>query len=176
MALPTIPTTLKRGVGRKILSLFLLASLLPVFFTAGLAYFEIQRSTEAEISRSLRASAKDYGLDLLGRLQRASLAAGNVQSMLEREGISGLNEHEYLMADFDGVWFQDEAGNIQTVVGNDALKPSNDELAILESFEAFELAELLDFTRFYLVPVDQGFLGQAGGYFFDLLLNILFAH
>ncbi len=97
MALPTIPTTLKRGVGRKILSLFLLASLLPVFFTAGLAYFEIQRSTEAEIGRTLRASAKDYGLDLLGRLQRASLAAGNVQSMFEREGISFTHPSRFIL-------------------------------------------------------------------------------
>ncbi len=133
MALLSIPTTLKRGVGRKILTSFLLAGLLPVFFTAGLAYFEIQKSTEEEIGRTLRASAKDYGLDLLGRLQRATLAADNVQSMLERDGISGLQKHDYLFADFDGVWVQDTAGNTLSIAGHQELKLSADELAILES-------------------------------------------
>jgi diguanylate cyclase (GGDEF)-like protein len=142
MALLNIPTTLKRGVGRKILTFFLLAGLLPVFFTAGLAYFEIQKSTEEEISRTLRASAKDYGLDLLGRLQRASLAADNVRNMVERDGISGLRKHDYLLADFDGVWFQDKAGEIQQIAGNHDLELSNDELVVLESGSSYSKLQI----------------------------------
>jgi diguanylate cyclase (GGDEF)-like protein len=133
MAALKIPTTLKRGVGRKILTLFLLAALLPVAFTAGLAYFEIQQSTGEEISRTLRAKAKDYGLDLLGRLQRTSSAADNIQRMLERDGLSGLLKHDYLLAGFDGAWYRDASGKLQPVGANLKRKLRATDLAAIES-------------------------------------------
>ena len=133
MALPKIPTTLKRGVGRKILSFFLLAALLPVAFTAGLAFFEIQQSTGEEIKRTLRANAKDYGLDLLGRLQRTSLAADDVQRMVERDGISGLLKHDYLLAEFDGAWYRDAVGSVRSVGKQFEREFGLAELAALES-------------------------------------------
>jgi hypothetical protein len=57
MSFLKIPTTLMRGVGRKILALFLLAGILPMAITASLAYFEVQRSMEDEVGRSLTTSA-----------------------------------------------------------------------------------------------------------------------
>ena len=104
MALLKIPTTLKRGVGRKILGLFLLAGILPVAFTATLSYLEVYRGMEHEIGRTLRASAKDYGFDLLGRLRHASGAADDVERIYEQKGVAGLEGFEYLLSDFDSIW------------------------------------------------------------------------
>ena len=56
--------TLKRGVGRKILGRFLLAGVLPVIFTAALAYYEIGRGTQSDAWDELHASAKAYGVDV----------------------------------------------------------------------------------------------------------------
>jgi hypothetical protein len=39
------------GVGRRIFGLFFLAALLPVFFTAFLAYYEVGRSLEKDLNR-----------------------------------------------------------------------------------------------------------------------------
>ena len=93
MALLKLPTTLKRGVGRKILSFFLLAGLLPVAFTASLAYVEIERGMYEEAGRTLRASAREYGQDVQDRLQRLFAEADDVASMFQLEGRSGLARH-----------------------------------------------------------------------------------
>lgn len=113
-----IPNTLKRGVGRKILALFLLAGILPVVFTAALAYFEIHRSMEAEIGRTLRSSAKEYGIDLFGQLQRSAAAADELKRVYVERGADDLQEHDYLLSRFDGIWFMDLSGNTTSIVGN----------------------------------------------------------
>ena len=112
-----IPRTLKRGVGRKILGIFLLAGILPVAFTASLAYFEVHRGMEEEINRTLRMSAKDYGLDLLGRLKHAAGAADDVERIYRRDGAAGLEGFDYLLSDFDGIWFMDKAGKVSLISG-----------------------------------------------------------
>jgi diguanylate cyclase (GGDEF)-like protein len=117
MSLLTIPTTLRRGVGRKILGLFLLASLLPVAITASLAYFEVHRSAEAEIGRTLRASAKNFGLDLFGQLQRAAAAADEVEKIFNNDGAAGLADHKYLLSQFAGIWVMDLSGDTTPIVG-----------------------------------------------------------
>ena len=90
MRLPSLPATLKRGVGRRILGFFMLAGVLPVLFTAGLAYHEIGRGLEQDVGRTLRGHAKDYGLDLLARLQRASAAADEIALIVEKDGPQSL--------------------------------------------------------------------------------------
>ena len=117
MALLKMPTTLKRGVGRKILSLFLLAGLLPVTFTASLAYLEIERGMYEEVGRTLRANAREYGQDMLGRLQQVSAAADDAARMFEIEGSTGLTRHTYLLAQFQNVWFVDAAGGTRSISG-----------------------------------------------------------
>ena len=129
MALLRLPATLKRGVGRKILGLFLLAAILPVAFTAALAYFEVNRGMHEEIGRTLRTSATEYGFDLLGRLERTSNAADDVERIFALKGPSGLTDHEYLLSEFDGVWFMDTSGNTTTIVGEIDLSPNPDILA-----------------------------------------------
>ena len=117
MAFLTMPTTLKRGVGRKILSFFLLAALLPLAFTASLAYLEIDRGMREDVGRTLSANAKDYGLDLLGRVYRASSAADDVVSMYEVRGLSGLLDNLFMLEDFENVWFVGSDGDVQTLAG-----------------------------------------------------------
>jgi hypothetical protein len=60
------------GVGRRILGLFLLAGIVPVIFTAYLAYHEIGRGLEQEVNKNLRESSKSYGVDILTHLRQAS--------------------------------------------------------------------------------------------------------
>ncbi len=64
-----IRQTFSKGVGKRIFGFFLLASVVPMLFTAGLAYHEIGRNAEKEAARELRNSAKAYGVDILTRLQ-----------------------------------------------------------------------------------------------------------
>ena len=53
MKLPSLPVSLKRGVGRRIFGFFMLAGILPIVFTAGLAYFEVSRGMEQVVHKSL---------------------------------------------------------------------------------------------------------------------------
>lgn len=116
MALLKMPTTLKRGVGRKILSFFLLAALLPLAFTASLAYLELDRGTREDVGRTLRANAKDYGLDLLGRVHRVSAAADDIVSIYEVRGVSGLLNNRFMLDNFENVWIV-SGGEVQILSG-----------------------------------------------------------
>ncbi|MGI9200622.1 MAG: putative bifunctional diguanylate cyclase/phosphodiesterase [Woeseiaceae bacterium] len=117
MALLKMPTTLKRGVGRKILSFFLLAGLLPVALTASLAYLEVERGMYEEVGRTLRADARAYGQDLLGRIRFTSTAADDATNMFRIEGLPGLQKHKYLLAQFENVWFVDGLGRVVPITG-----------------------------------------------------------
>ena len=64
-----IRKTMTRGVGRRILGLFLLAAVVPMLFTAGLAFYEFNRGLEQEAAKSLKGSAKEYGVEILTRLE-----------------------------------------------------------------------------------------------------------
>jgi len=105
MQLLSLPVSLKRGVGRRILGYFFLAGVLPVVFTAALAYYEIGRGLEQEVSSTLREHAKDYGLDVLSRLQRMSKAADQLASIVESQGIDGIEGNAYLLGEFETIWF-----------------------------------------------------------------------
>lgn len=107
MQLPSLPVTLKRGVGRRILGFFVLAGVLPVLFTAGLAYHEIGRGLEQDVGRNLRAHAKDYGLDLLARLQGTSAVADQIALIIEEDGPQFILEHPYLVDGVEAMWTVD---------------------------------------------------------------------
>ena len=100
--------SLKRGVGRRIFSLFLLAGVLPVVFTAALAYYEIGRGLEQEVGATLRESAKDYGLDVLTRLQQTAAAADQLATVIENDGSKGIASHAYLLETVAAVWIVDD--------------------------------------------------------------------
>jgi HAMP domain-containing protein len=106
-----------RGVGRRILGFFILAGILPVIFTAGLAYYEIGRGLEQEVSRTLREHAKEYGLDVLSRLQHMSKAADQLAIVVNEQGIRGVAIDEHLLSDFETVWVIGASQEIEVVNG-----------------------------------------------------------
>ena len=117
MNLPSLPITLKRGVGRRILGFFILAGILPVVFTAGLAYYEVGRGLETEVNKTLRQHAKDYGLDVLARLQRTSEAADQLARIIDSAGVNEIADHEYLFSGIETMWIMDESQTSSFVYG-----------------------------------------------------------
>ena len=67
-----IRKTLSRGVGKRVLAYFMIAAIVPMLFTAWLAWHEFDRGLEQEAARGLKNSAKEYGVEILSRLQDAS--------------------------------------------------------------------------------------------------------
>jgi diguanylate cyclase (GGDEF)-like protein len=99
-----IAKMLSRGVAARIFGLFLIAAVVPMLFTAWLAWHAFSNGLEREIERSLRSSAKEYGVEVLTRLQLASEKAKEVIRIAERDGLSAVDDHHYLVDDFDGFW------------------------------------------------------------------------
>ena len=99
-----VKTTLTRGVGRRILGLFLVVSIIPMIFTAWLAWHEFSRGLENETERALRSSAKEYGLEILARMQVTSEKGREIIRIATNDGLASIYDHEYLVDDFDAVW------------------------------------------------------------------------
>ena len=113
------PKTLRHGVGRKILGLFLLAGVIPVAFTALLAYNELHRSTGAEVRDELHSSAKAYGVDILLRLEDASSKAREISGLISRGTDIALETRGYLLDDFEAGWLVDASGTSLPLFGTD---------------------------------------------------------
>ena len=113
-----IRKTMTRGVGRRILGLFLLAAIVPMLFTAGLAFYEFNRGLQQEAAKSLKGSAKEYGVGILTRLELATEKSAQVVRIVEEEGIYAITEHEYLLNDFEAVWVVGEEGPPTISLGN----------------------------------------------------------
>ena len=101
--------TLSRGVGRRILGSFLLAAIVPMVFTAALAWFEFNRGLQAENERILKESAKEYGIEILTRLQSASAKVTEIARVVSLNGLEETSQHEYLLEAFEAIWFIDAA-------------------------------------------------------------------
>ncbi len=99
-----IRSTLTRGVGKRIFMLFLVAAIVPMVFTAWLAWHEFNRGLEQGTSRVLKDSAKEYGVEILTRLQGASDKAREIIRIARRDGLEQVYDHEYLVEDFESVW------------------------------------------------------------------------
>ena len=105
-----LPMSLRRGVGKRILGYFLLAGVVPTVFTAGLAYYEVGRGLQHDVYESLRRTAKDYGLDVMGRLQRASTATEQIASVVEQDRIASIPASRFLYQNVKAAWILDDAG------------------------------------------------------------------
>lgn len=117
MAESVISRTLSGGVGRRIFLFFLIAAVVPTVFTAALAYHEFGRSIENEVARNLRASAKEYGVEILSRLETASEMSAEIARIVEQEGTSALASRPYLLRDFEAVWIVGENGPPSLSIG-----------------------------------------------------------
>lgn len=104
MAGSNISSLFTGGVGRRILSLFLVAGLLPVMFTAYLSYSEVNRGIKQEAFSKLRGNAKAYGVEILARLDRADRKASEVERVIDAYGAAALGSRGYLTEDFSAIW------------------------------------------------------------------------
>ena len=118
MSESNIVKTMTKGVGRRILGLFMLAAIVPMLFTAGLAFYEFNRNLELEAAKSLKSSAKEYGVEILTRLELATEKSIQVVRIVEEEGIHAVTDHEYLLSDFEAVWVVGEEGPPTISLGN----------------------------------------------------------
>ena len=100
----SINRTLTSGVGKQIFSFFLLAAILPMLFTAWLGWHEFNRGLEGETSRILKDRAKEYGIEVLTRLQFASEKAQEIVRVAGDGDVAAAGGHDYLLADFEAIW------------------------------------------------------------------------
>ena len=118
MAASALSRIFAPGVGRRIVGLFLLAAILPAIFTAFLAYNEIGRGMERDVQRNLREHSKAYGVDIVARLTRASDKAAALVNVVEQDGAAVIQDHNYLLADFEAVWLISPKGGVTPVFGH----------------------------------------------------------
>jgi diguanylate cyclase (GGDEF)-like protein len=98
-----LSSVLTGGVGRRILGLFFLAALLPVIFTAFLAFHEVGRGLEQDLNRELRDLSKAYGISILTRLEAASGKAAEIVRIIEDGGVDAIQDRRYLLEDFTSI-------------------------------------------------------------------------
>jgi diguanylate cyclase (GGDEF)-like protein len=109
--------SLGSGVGRRILGMFLLAALLPVIFTAYLSYGEVNRGLKQEIAKDLKEDAKSYGVEILARLIRTAEKARILTGVI-RDGNGQLEDHSYILDEFEAVWQQDGSSITKILTGS----------------------------------------------------------
>lgn len=107
------------GVGRRILGFFLLAGILPVVFTASLAYYEIGRGMETEVNNTLREASKAYGVDILTRISRVSEKAAEIVRVVDEDGSVALQDRKYLLDDFQSVWQISKGSSAAPIFGEE---------------------------------------------------------
>lgn len=108
MSTPSLRMDIHRGVGRRILLLFLIAALVPVTFTFMLANFEIARSYDEMATGALKSSAKEFGGDIATRLD---YAAQKSEELLRRNTDGEMRKvanQEFFAGDFRNIWSLDE--------------------------------------------------------------------
>ena len=122
--------SLTKGVGRRILAMFLLAALLPTIFTAVLAFSEFNRGLETEAAKALRHSAKEYGVEILTRLDLAAEKSSEVVALAEDNGMYSISERDYLLNDFEAIWVVGENGPPMISLGDVSSETSIAMLAV----------------------------------------------
>lgn len=130
-----IRRTLSRGVGKRILGFFLIAAIVPMLSTAWLASHEFNRGLEQEAARTLKDYSKEFGVEILARLQTASDKAREIIRLARRDGLSQVYDHEYLVDDFEAVWvLRDMAPPVMTVDDNGmSIEYSREDEAFLDA-------------------------------------------
>ncbi len=156
MRLPSLPVTLKRGVGRRILGYFILAGLLPVLFTAGLSYYEIGRGLTEDVGRTLREQAKTYGMEVMGRLQVTAGAADQIVELIQVPSAGELSANNFLLNGIETVWLFDANGRTDVLFGSGTETALlADPAALLEGSDLPELVTSVDEGNPQLVLLRQ---------------------
>jgi len=105
------------GVGRRIFAFFLFAAVVPMLFTAWLASHEFDREVKRQSANDLKASAKEYGIEILSRLQSTSAKGGEIVRVARQDGTSAIASHGYLLGDFDAIWIIEDNGDATLLSG-----------------------------------------------------------
>lgn len=115
----TVSGILTSGVGRRIFGFFLLAGIAPVVLTAMLAYFEIGRGLEQDVSQQLRGYSKAYGTEVVERLIRASEKADEIILAVESGKYLELRSHDYFFSDFTAISSKSLANGTSQLYGSE---------------------------------------------------------
>jgi len=110
---------LNSGVGRRIFGFFLLAGFVPVLVTALLAWFEVGRGLEQEVSRTLRDYSKSYALEVVDRLLRASGKAEQIIREIDDGVRNNVDADEFLAGDFSSISILSVASGPLQLYGTD---------------------------------------------------------
>ena len=115
-----LSSVLTGGVGRRILGLFFLAALLPVIFTAFLAFHEVGRGLEHDVNRELRELSKAYGISVLTSLETAAEKASEVVRIIEQGGVDTIQDRRYLIEDFASISVLSQMYPVASIHGSPA--------------------------------------------------------
>ena len=116
----SLPNSLRRGVGRRVLILLLVAAALPAMVTGTLAWFEATRVVKTEAAAQLRSTAKAYGVELFSRLERQTQKINQLVRISASLEEGSLASHAYLLGGFEAVALYEEDGNTVTLFGTAA--------------------------------------------------------
>jgi diguanylate cyclase (GGDEF)-like protein len=116
-----LSSVLTGGVGRRILGLFFLAALLPVIFTAFLAFYEVGRGLERDVNRELRELSKAYGISAWTSLETATEKASEVVRIIEQGGVEAIQDRQYLLQGFASISLMSPSYPEATLYGTQAL-------------------------------------------------------
>ena len=95
--------TMKRGVRKRILTLLMVAASVPALFTAGLAFFEFNRTVRADAVDTLQGAAKAYGVEVFARLERAAQVIDVLRNVDGLNQASTQNRYAFLLEQFDAI-------------------------------------------------------------------------
>jgi diguanylate cyclase (GGDEF)-like protein len=123
MSESTLASVLGRGVGKRIFIYFLIAAIVPMLFTGWLAYHEFERSAEREAARSLKGEAKEFAMEILTRLQAADARIDEISRIIGKEAGTGVILSQYLLEDFNEIWFVSDSGPARLLSGAAATPP-----------------------------------------------------
>lgn len=108
---------LKQGVGRKIFTMFLIAGVLPVGFTAWLAHHEFTRAADERVFESLHRTSKTQGFDILNRLMQVEQRALQLVDIISEAGGEIPDARSFLLNDFLSVAVSTGDGEPRLIYG-----------------------------------------------------------
>lgn len=116
MRLGTLGDSFSTGVGQRIFGLFLLAAVLPMLFAASMVYIELTRQLREDAATSLNDRAKNYGNDVVARLQFTAEKATEITRLITVSGVPDMSVSDFLMDGIDAIWVLPQVSSSQSAI------------------------------------------------------------
>ena len=116
MGLGGLGDSFSTGVGKRIFGLFLLAAVLPMLFAAGMVYVELTRELREDAATSLNDRAKNYGNDVVARLEFTADKATEIARMISASGVPNVSVGEFLMDGFEAIWLLSQTSESRSTI------------------------------------------------------------